>query len=171
MKQKRLWLMCGIPGSGKSTWVQKQIERIGGVVVSRDAIRFKLLKDDEDYFAHEDEVIKQFLTTTQDCIDNPTIENIFVDATHLTTAARHQTLDKLNIPKEVELNCVVFDVPLNVALQRNNQRSGRAFVPRSVIRRMNCQKEYPTVEENFNHIICVNENGEESELVLCRKSG
>ena len=58
MKQKKVWILCGIPGSGKSTWIRKQIAENGGVHCSRDEIRFSLLKDGEDYFAHENEVVK-----------------------------------------------------------------------------------------------------------------
>ena len=58
MKQKILYLMCGIPGSGKSHWAKGVKD---AVIVSRDAIRFNLLKDGEDYFAHEDEVVETFI--------------------------------------------------------------------------------------------------------------
>ena len=51
---KKVWLMCGIPASGKSTWAREHQEMFGGVIVSRDEIRFSIVKDDEEYFSHED---------------------------------------------------------------------------------------------------------------------
>ena len=57
MKHKKVWLLSGIPGSGKTSWAKKRIEEHGGIHCSRDEIRFSVLEDDEDYFAHEDEVI------------------------------------------------------------------------------------------------------------------
>ena len=38
MKQKRVFLMCGVPGSGKSTWVRQRIGTYGGYHISRDEI-------------------------------------------------------------------------------------------------------------------------------------
>jgi predicted kinase len=53
-------MMCGVPGSGKSTWVRKNFPDI--TPVSRDAIRFEILDErGGDYFAYEDEVFEKFI--------------------------------------------------------------------------------------------------------------
>ena len=52
-KKLTLYLMSGIPASGKSTYAHKLAEKTGAVYISRDEIRFSLLKDEEDYFTHE----------------------------------------------------------------------------------------------------------------------
>ena len=70
MKQKRLFLLSGIPGSGKSTWVKNQIEAKGGIWISRDTIRFSVVKEDEEYFGREDEVFATFISTIQEQINN-----------------------------------------------------------------------------------------------------
>ena len=135
MVLKKVWLLSGVPGSGKSTWVKKQIAKNGGVHCSRDEIRFSLLKDDEDYFAHEDEVVALWLEKVTNAINDPEVENIYVDATHLTEKARAKVLGEL--PKgDYFVTTVFFDVPLETCIERNDNRTGRAFVPRSVIRRM-----------------------------------
>ena len=135
MKHKKVWILSAPPGSGKTSWVTKQIEEHGGIHCSRAAIRFSLLKDDEDYFAHEDEVVALWLEKVTNAINNPAVEDIYVDATHLTEKSRARVLNKL--PKgDYFITTVFFDVPLETCIKRNNNRSGRAFVPRSVIRRM-----------------------------------
>ena len=166
MKQKRLWLMCGIPGSGKSTWAKHKVEQTGGVWISRDAIRFSIIKDDEDYFSHEDEVLAKFFGDVQEQLNNPLVEDIVVDASHLSPKARQATLGRLNLTNAVEVNCVMFDVPVAVAIERNDQREGRAKVPHSVIRRMDHQKIFPTAKEKFTRIIRVDQDGKESEVIL-----
>lgn len=135
MKQKKVWLLSGAPGSGKTSWAKKQIAQKGGVHCSRDEIRFSLLKDGEDYFAHEDEVIDIWFEKIKKAIENPEVEDIYVDATHLTEKSRANVLNKL--PKGDYLVIIVFfDIPLETCIERNEQRTGRAFVPPSVIRRM-----------------------------------
>ena len=158
--------MCGIPGSGKSTWAKHKVEQTGGVWISRDAIRFSIIKDDEDYFSHEDEVLAKFFGDVQEQLNNPLVEDIVVDASHLSPKARQATLGRLNLTNATEVNCVMFDVPVAVAIKRNDQREGRAKVPHSVIRRMDCQKTFPTAKEKFTRIICVDQDGKESEVTL-----
>ena len=157
MKHKKVWLLSGIPGSGKTSWVKKRIKEYGGVHCSRDEIRFSLLKDDEDYFAHEDEVVALWLEKVTNAINNPEVEDIYIDATHLTEKSRAKVLNKL--PKgDYFITIVFFDVPLETCIKRNDNRSGRAFVPRSVIRRM-----YASYDQNTklgDTTLHLDENGE-----------
>jgi predicted kinase len=60
----------------------------------------------------------------------------------------------------------MLDVPVATAIERNDQREGRAKVPHSVIRRMYFQKTFPTKEEKFTRIIRVDAEGKESEVNL-----
>ena len=128
--------MCGVPGSGKSTFVKEHLED-SCIHISRDVIRFSKLRDSEDYFSHEDEVFDDFI----DFINNEILygghDNIYVDATHLNEKARNKVLDKLYL-EDVDIYPINFYIPLNICLSRNELRKGdgRAYVPRSVIRRM-----------------------------------
>ena len=135
MVLKKVWLLSGVPGSGKSTWVRKQIAEKGGVHCSRDEIRFSLLKDGEEYFAHEDEVIDIWRNKVKDAIENPEVEDIYIDATHLTEKARQKTISAL--PEgDYEITTVFFNVPLEICIKRNENRTGRAYVPPETIRNM-----------------------------------
>ena len=64
-KQTKVFVMCGPAGSGKSTWLIKQMKPKTDVCISRDNIRFGLLKEGEDYFAHENDV-KEICTNNED---------------------------------------------------------------------------------------------------------
>lgn len=157
MKHKKVWLLSGVPGSGKTTWVKEQIAEKGGVHCSRDEIRFSLLKEGEDYFAHENEVVALWLEKVTNAINDPEVENIYVDATHLTEKARAKVLGEL--PKgDYFVTTVFFDVPLETCIERNDNRTGRAFVPRSVIRRMHaCYDQNTKLGDATLHL---GENGE-----------
>jgi 2',3'-cyclic-nucleotide 3'-phosphodiesterase len=150
MKQKNLFVLCGCPASGKSTWVKEQ----SGVCVSRDAIRFSLLKDGDGYFAYEDKVYEIFVNEIQKNLDDG--KDVYADATHLNETSRVKLLDALNL-EGVKLIAVRFDTPLNICLKRNEKRAGRACVPRSVLRRMFHTKTDPAYDEKykFDEIIIV----------------
>ena len=135
MKRKKVWLMCGIPGSGKSTWVQKQMKTNPGVWCSRDNVRFSMVGEDEEYFARENEVFEAWIVEIQKAIEDKSVKNIYIDATHLNEKSRDKVLNRLNL-ENATLCAVNFTVPLEECIRRNDLREGRARVPRSVIRRM-----------------------------------
>lgn len=162
MNQKRLFLLSGPAGCGKSTWAKSQVEKNGGIWISRDAIRFNIIEArGGDYFDYEDEVFDLFVSTIQGEINNPIGTNIYVDATHLNKAARDKVLKRLNLDLLDEINCVFFDVSAEIAIERNENRTGLAHVPRSVIRRMWHQHEKPEANEQFTHIITIDKEGNE----------
>ena len=85
MKTK-LIIFMGPSGSGKS-YLAKHIQETHDdcIIVSRDAIRFALLKDGEDYFAHEDEVVRRYYDNINRAIG--VHKYVIADATHLTVPA------------------------------------------------------------------------------------
>lgn len=146
MKSKTLWLTSGVPGSGKSTWVKNNFN--DKPYVSRDEIRFNLLKEGDDYFTHEDEVFQTFIEQIQECLDT---ENMCVaDATHLSPAARTKVLNRLNL-EDTDIVILNFEVPLSTVLTRNKKRSSLAKVPDSVVRRMFYQFTPATKNEKYKY--------------------
>lgn len=146
MKQHNLFLMCGAPGSGKSTWLKNQKD---AYVISRDAVRFSMLNDNQDYFANEKQVFNTFVRYIQESIDNDeTPENIYCDATHITKASRDKLLRALDLTNVKNVTVVVVRPSLEETLKRNELRTGRARVPRSVVRRMWWQFERPEEDKD-----------------------
>lgn len=157
---KKIYIASGIPGSGKSTWIQKRVQSLGGLYISRDVIRFSLLNDEDDYFAKEILVFQQFINLIQAGIDTPEVEDIYIDATHLNEKSRRKVLDRLNLTKVDEIIVLFFDVKLSVALNRNAQRKGRAYVPETAIQNMYYSLEKPAAAGKYNYTIwTINENG------------
>lgn len=158
MKLKKVFLLSGTPGCGKSTWVRAHMD-IYSEWVSRDNVRFAFLQEGEDYFAHEDDVFDVFINYINQSLENPNLETIFVDATHLSVGSRKKVTSKIKKDNIEELNCVCFTTPLEVCLERNEKRTGRSRVPTSVVRRMFYSHTVPTQEEGFDNIIFIDELG------------
>ena len=160
MEKKRIFILSGPAGVGKTTWVKKQIAKYGGHHISRDEIRFELLdKYGGDYFSHEDEVISTFYNNINELLDNNEQNmDIYVDATHLTRAARLNVLRKI-CPNNAYMIAVWFDVPLELCLARNDKREGRARVPRQTIEDMFRRYSKPS-KYDFDEVWRVDAEGE-----------
>ena len=111
-----LYILCGPSGSGKSTWARNFIlesDRLGSDVryVSRDEIRYSLLKDGEDYFSHEKEVFKRFAGTLRHTLIDGF--DVVADATHLNERSRNKVLKYLDLDfvKIIPVNFLIdFDM-------------------------------------------------------------
>lgn len=159
MKQKKVYLFCGPPASGKSTWIQRNLKP-GAIWISRDFIRFSIVNENEDYFSHETEVFKNFIDQINYNLINSDIDIIYIDATHINKKSRNKTLNLLNKNYISELNCICFTTPKEVCLERNSLRKGRSRVPDSAIHNMFKNYKCPNKnEEFFNHLYLVNGNG------------
>lgn len=156
---KSLYLLCGPAGAGKSTWVKNQNSSTLGktIHISRDAIRFNMLKDDEDYFAHENEVFDEFIDVINNQILYADVDTIFVDATHLNQKSRNKTLDRLFLDN-VNLYAVNVNPTLGVCLAQNEKREGRAYVPPTVIARMWDTYTPPAKNEKYHYKRIINVN-------------
>ena len=141
---KTLYLMSGIPASGKSTYARKLAASNGAVYVSRDEIRFAILKDNEDYFSHEDEVFDLFIMNIQKTLDSG--NDCIADATHLNLMSRLKTLLRLNLT-DVRVVLIIMETPIEECLSRNSKRTGRTRVPDVVVKKMWITYKAPIGEE------------------------
>ena len=136
--------MCGAPGSGKSYFAKNiLINDDHWFYVSRDEIRFRIIKNDEEYFSHETEVYNCFVKNIQLLLDIIEKGNIIADATHLNKSSRLKLLNRLNLNK-VNVIPVYFNTPEHICLERNEKRTGRAYVPPHVIHKMYLSRTHPS---------------------------
>ena len=145
-------LLVGCPGSGKTSYAhdaEQACKIIGNITykhISRDMIRFSLVKETEYYFSKEKEVFNLFVKEIQEAIDNR-IDMIVIDATHISVSSRKKLLSRINIPENYIFEAVVFDIPLDVLKKRNGLRAGRARVPETAMENMFYDFSEPTYEE------------------------
>lgn len=165
MKLKKVYVMSGPPGCGKSTWIQNHLTE-KDVWISRDVIRFSMLKDGEDYFSHEDQVFCTFMDHIRSALAADEVEKIYVDATHLNKRSRQKVASRIDRTNIEEMNCVCFNVPTAVCLERNNLRTGLAHVPENAIYNMANVYFYPGRNERFDHVYEVNVDNEMKEVEM-----
>ena len=151
-----LFMMIGIPGSGKSTYAKDMVDNFNNEdriidYISRDEVRFSLLKEGDPYFSRENEVYKIFTNKIKESLKNG--HDVIADATHITWGSRHKLMQAIRGIDNVEIVAIVMNTSYDTCERRNMEREGRACVPTSQLERMWEQFEYPLENEGFEKIL------------------
>ena len=163
MKQ-RLYIMIGCPGSGKSTFAKNKLmispfPKI--IYVSRDEIRFSLLKEGESYFDREKEVYREFIWQIYDALNKG--YDVIADATHLNEKSRSKLFKNLpNDFSNIEVVGIYMRPSLETCIARNEKRKGtKYYVPVEDLRKMYFATKPPSMNEcngAFDIILTINDN-------------
>jgi len=139
----RIVITVGLPGSGKSTYLQS----LGVNSISSDTIRL-LLADDVGIQTINGYVFAtmRYLIRRRLALRLPVT---YVDATHLTVTERAPYV-AIARAFGAELEALFFDVPVEVCQERNRARD--RFVPPEAIELMKTKLVPPTVDEGFTRI-------------------
>lgn len=146
--------MVGAPGSGKTYWLNNHKKEIktSYAIISRDVIRFSMLKEGDEYFSKEKEVYKEFISQIKTSLANN--EETYVDATHLNLGSRAKLLSAIDgYNDNIEIHAIVIKRPLDIILAQNAQRTGRALVPETAVKNMYASYVRPDAElEQINYV-------------------
>ena len=147
-----LFVLCGLPGAGKTTYCKMMVKNHKKLIhISRDEIRFDLLKEGEDYFSHEREVTKLFWEKINNALEKG--YSVLADQTSLTVKSRLWLMNHIDIVDTKFVCVTINENNLKLALERNKQRYGtKTYVPEKVILRMHDNYESPAAEEGFEAI-------------------
>jgi len=152
-----LYMMIGVPGSGKSTWIANQnFDWNKTMVVSTDAIIDQRAaaqgKTYSEVFQNE---IKGATAQMNANLKNAIANNMDIvwDQTNLTAKSRQGKLSQ--IPKNYRKVAVFFNTPNEKELQRRlGNRPGKT-IPTNVVQSMMSQLEMPSKSEGFDEVITV----------------
>lgn len=148
----KVYQLIGVPGSGKSTWIQNQTWALGLTVVSTDAwVEREAERVGKTYSEIFDEYMPKAVEMMAIQVENARDKNLDIiwDQTSVTLASRRR---KFNMLKNYEHIAVVFKTPETQELERRlNGRPGKT-IPKYVIESMIKNFDPPTEDEGFTEI-------------------
>jgi len=155
-----LIVMCGVSGSGKTTWANNYIikQPVAWTCVSTDLIREELFGDASDQRSPQ----KVFNIAYGRLVRRLSLgQNVIFDATNLQRKYRIQLLQYLKKELGDQYDntykmIVVMDTSFKTSVARQELRKRR--VPKGVIRRQATSLQYPTADEGWDRIVIKKEN-------------
>ncbi len=164
-----LYMMVGIPASGKSTKTAELIRK-GAIAISSDTIREEIFGDanitytekwlaEQGYDGAQDNSSKEFFANARifDIVYRKCSErllagqDVIIDSTSCNKKARQVALE--NIKNADRRVCIVMAVSFRTCCIRNKMRD--RVVPDDAMRRIADHFEFPSEEEGFDKIIYI----------------
>lgn len=145
-------MLCGLPGSGKSTFTSELSHTTNAIICSSDRTRAELYGN-EDTQDHNDEVFKVLHNTIKDNLRQG--KSVIYDATNINSKRRRAFLSELKRIICIK-NCVIIATPYEKCLEQNSNRDRK--VPEEVIKRMYTNWNTPYRFEGWDNITIHNTN-------------
>ena len=151
LSSRRIYLLVGIPGCGKSTYARAHLRHC--LRVCLDDLRLMLTGVAYDP-ASEPAVAVAGAAIMDGLLANldEWQRDLVFDATNVTREWRSRSLLRAR-RRGIAAIAIYFDCPLEVALARNAGRPNA--VPEEIVRRFHAQLEPPTFDEGFADIVVV----------------
>lgn len=153
----KFYLLIGLPGSGKSTWLKENfIADHNNVILSTDDIIEELAADQGLTYSDIWSKSIKFATKEMNRRFDAAITvklNIAWDQTNLSVKKRTSVLDR--VPKIYEKIGCVFNTPFDEIERRIKLRAEQTgkYIPKGVLINMIDTFEQPSLDEGFDRII------------------
>ena len=145
MQRPTCIILCGVPGSGKSTYAQNYIKQFGGIHLSSDTIR-KELYGDESIQGNPNEIFSLMEQRAVNAL-NQNI-NVIYDSTGITRKDRAGIIAAC--PQFVKIEVHVIWAPIEMCIERDASRE--RTVGEAVIDRMLKRFQPPYYDEGIGEI-------------------
>jgi predicted kinase len=149
MNRPTLIILCGVPGSGKTTYAKDYIERHPNTIhLSSDAIR-KELYGDENIQGDPGDVFSLMQKRAIEALNHG--ENVLYDATNITRKDRASIIGIC--PKFARIECHIIWAPIETCIERDAARD--RTVGKEVIDRMLKRFQAPYYDEGIDEIMVI----------------
>jgi predicted kinase len=152
-----LTLMCGVPGSGKSTFAKQMAQGNPVTVLTPDDFRFELTG--KWFHPPAEDTVWSIVKTTVRVLLR-TQQSVIIDATTLT---KHRRAEWVHIAKDCNVSCKVWALitPAELCIEHNAKRD--RTVPEVVLERQMAQYTVPALDEGFQviHIVTIEDTFKE----------
>lgn len=149
------YILVGVPGSGKSTWISNQVWSKDCAYISTDKLVEAYARSVDMTYS---QVFDEFMPKAVKMMENEVVEartlgqDIIWDQTSCTIKSR---IKKFNMLPEYKMIAVVFKTPDSEELERRlNSRPGKN-IPNHVVKSMIENWQEPSEDEGFDKIIYV----------------
>lgn len=149
-----VYMLIGIPGSGKSTWVNNQdwINDVNVVYASSDQYIEEYAKwEGKTYNDVFDEYIKTATRKMNEDIEHAVSKglDVVIDQTNVSRRRRKQ---KLKYFPGYSTRALVFKTPDDSELERRLSARPGKIIPKHIIDSMKNNLQYPTPDEGFDTV-------------------
>lgn len=166
-----VYLMCGLPSSGKSYWARECVKENNGIIVNRDSLRemfHGVYKYDRELEPMIKDIVFDILFKAMSAcsfnseVADRKIDCVIIDETNLTIKKRKEWIEgirrfKANT-KIICLYCTENEKNLEYRMREPKGQSSEVW--EGVITSMKKSFESPTKEEGFNEIVQYSIKGE-----------
>jgi predicted kinase len=152
-----LYLLIGVPGSGKSTWIKNQNFDWGNTIIAStddeiEALAQQAGKTYNDVFHDE---IKNATAKMMQNVQHALRSGVDIVWDQTNTGVKNRAPKLAMIPKSYRKVAVVFPTPGAVELGRRLASRAGKNIPDHVMRSMIANLQMPTEAEGFDEVITV----------------
>ncbi|MFT9497609.1 AAA family ATPase [Anaerosolibacter sp.] len=152
LNQNTLYILIGLPGSGKTTYANKCFHSKDILIVSSDQIRQQITGSSSFNKGDTAPTLQIAQKIIQEALESGL--NVVWDATNIYKKWRKDFI-KIAKKNNAKVVAIVFNTPVSICVKRNNERTVEKQVPNEIIVEMSKASLSIDKREGFHEVIYI----------------